>query len=92
MKPWPLPGCALTISQSRVRRVPSAIGFLNNGNQLLAGNNFVIDTLVMLRLQAMRQESLRKLAEKMAQARVLDPPNGGSTDGTGPAPSVPPAT
>jgi hypothetical protein len=45
----------------------------------------------MLKVQAMRQESLRRLAEKKAQAVELNPPNGGF-DGTPPTLPGPPTT
>ena len=71
-------------------RTPGAKVNVSTGNQLAGGNNYIVDTPEMLRLQAMRQEALRKLAEKKAQAREV-PPNGGFV-GTGPAAGVPPAT
>jgi hypothetical protein len=52
----------------------------------------VIDTSVMLKLMEMRQESLRRMKERMAQATEVDvaAPNGGPRLGT-PAPGpVPP--
>jgi hypothetical protein len=72
-------------------KTPGSKVNVNTGNQQI-GNNYIVDRPEMLRLQAMRQESLRRIAEKKAQAREIKPPNGGLIGGTEPPVGVPPAT
>ena len=71
-------------------RTPGSKVNVNTGNQF-TGDNLIIDTPVMLRLQEMRQESLRKIKEKMAQATAIAS-NDAMPLGTGPPAGVPPAT
>jgi hypothetical protein len=72
-------------------KTPGAKVNVNTGNQLFTGGNFVIDTPVMLRLQAMRQESLRLIKEKMAKGHEIAS-NDAPAGGTPPPGPVPPAT
>jgi hypothetical protein len=73
-------------------KTPGSKVNVNTGNQILLGPGGVCDEPVMLKLCEMRQESLRRMKERMAPATEVSnlPPNGGMLDGTGPAPSVPP--
>jgi hypothetical protein len=72
-------------------KTPGSKVNVNTGNQLFTGGNFIIDRPVMLRLQEMRQESLRKLAEQKAQAREIAS-NDAAAGGTAPTPPGPPTT
>jgi hypothetical protein len=75
-------------------KMPGSKVNINTGNQLLGGNNVIFDSPVMLKLQEMRQESLRKLAEKKAQAFEVgkNPPNGALLSGTTSGGPVPPTS
>jgi hypothetical protein len=70
---------------------PGAKVNINTGNQRAGGNDLIFDSPVMKRVMEIRQESLRKLAEKKAQAREIAS-NDATPLGTGPPAGVPPAT
>jgi hypothetical protein len=72
-------------------KTPGAKVNVSTGNHVLGGPAVIFDGPMIQRLQAMRQESLRRIAEKKAQAREIAS-NDAVQGGTGPAPSVPPAT
>jgi hypothetical protein len=64
---------------------------INTSNQRAGGNDLIFDSPVMKRVMEMRQESLRKIEERMAQAREVAS-NDAVQGGTAPTPPVPPAT
>jgi hypothetical protein len=71
-------------------KTPGSKVNVNTGNQVF-GPDTIIDRPVMLKLQEMRQESLRLIREKTAIGHEIAS-NDATQLGTGPTPPVPPTT